>query len=192
MLFNLKIILGICQFGLAHVDTPKGDLDASSGKLYSPEANYQNSIGGSINGNNNDRIAKPIIVGDARYPKGTYEMFPNIVDSQNNIILNSAHDYMECSNKGICDRSSGLCACFPEYDGSACQEHLVLAQAPACVTAVGSVLPSNCLLEVIITTLMRYGMKTLLWGVFVIQDSKVPTARKLCVNMEQILYTTTI
>jgi len=28
---------------------------------------------------------------------------------------------MECSNKGTCDRSSGLCTCYPGYDGVACQ-----------------------------------------------------------------------
>lgn len=28
---------------------------------------------------------------------------------------------MECSNKGICDRISGSCQCFPGYDGSSCQ-----------------------------------------------------------------------
>merc|ERR1711988_1298834 len=32
-----------------------------------------------------------------------------------------AHDYRECSNKGLCDRSSGTCECFPGYEGSACQ-----------------------------------------------------------------------
>merc|ERR1712169_3601 len=29
--------------------------------------------------------------------------------------------YMECSNKGICDRELGMCECFPGYEGSACQ-----------------------------------------------------------------------
>jgi len=55
------------------------------------------------------------------YPKGTYEQYPNVVNTRNEIISDSAHDYMECSNKGLCDRSSGVCNCFDGYDGSACQ-----------------------------------------------------------------------
>lgn len=31
-----------------------------------------------------------------------------------------AHFYKECSNKGICDATTGLCACFPGYSGTAC------------------------------------------------------------------------
>ena len=62
-----------------------------------------------------------IIVGSAMYPKGTWEQYPNMVNSLNQVIENSAHDYMECSNKGICDRSAGTCTCFDGYDGSACQ-----------------------------------------------------------------------
>jgi hypothetical protein len=42
-------------------------------------------------------------------------------DSDLNQLTQSAHYYMECSNKGICDRSSGLCECFDGYDGVACQ-----------------------------------------------------------------------
>jgi len=34
---------------------------------------------------------------------------------------NSAHYYMECSNKGVCDRETGECQCFDGYDGAACQ-----------------------------------------------------------------------
>ena len=31
------------------------------------------------------------------------------------------HYYMECSNQGLCDRSSGVCECFDGYSGRACQ-----------------------------------------------------------------------
>jgi hypothetical protein len=32
-----------------------------------------------------------------------------------------AHYYMECSNKGLCDRSSGICKCFDGFEGGACE-----------------------------------------------------------------------
>lgn len=31
-----------------------------------------------------------------------------------------AHFYKECSNKGICDTATGMCACFPGYEGAGC------------------------------------------------------------------------
>jgi len=34
---------------------------------------------------------------------------------------NSAHAYMECSGKGLCDRKSGTCKCFAGYEGEACR-----------------------------------------------------------------------
>jgi hypothetical protein len=39
--------------------------------------------------------------------------FPTAVDE--------GHHPMECSNRGSCDRKTGLCKCFPGYDGTACQ-----------------------------------------------------------------------
>lgn len=33
----------------------------------------------------------------------------------------TAHYYMECSNKGTCDRTGGDCVCFDGYEGVACQ-----------------------------------------------------------------------
>lgn len=33
---------------------------------------------------------------------------------------NNAHQNAECSNAGVCDRSTGLCVCFPGYEGKAC------------------------------------------------------------------------
>jgi hypothetical protein len=92
---------GICQFGLAHVDTPKGDLDASSGILTGP--------------------SDTVIPNDEVYPFGTTEQYPAMMDADGNVLTNSAHEYRECSNKGMCDRSTGTCACFEGYDGSSCQ-----------------------------------------------------------------------
>jgi len=90
----------ICQFGLAHVDTPKGDLDMS----------------GALNGPDD-----PVIDNSFVYPYGTTEQFPQMEDSDLNALVNSGHYYMECSNKGVCDRASGGCSCYPGYDGVACQ-----------------------------------------------------------------------
>lgn len=34
---------------------------------------------------------------------------------------NNAHARMECSNKGLCNRETGECSCFENYDGKACE-----------------------------------------------------------------------
>ena len=31
------------------------------------------------------------------------------------------HPIMECSNKGVCDRDTGMCECFPNFEGIACE-----------------------------------------------------------------------
>eukprot|EP01038_Epipyxis_sp_PR26KG_P009300 gene9300-12530_t len=90
----------VCQFGLAHVDTPKGDLDAS----------------GALTGPNH-----LVVDNSFTYPYGTTEQFPQMEDSDLQELTDSAHYYMECSNKGTCDRSTGECKCYDGYDGVACQ-----------------------------------------------------------------------
>jgi hypothetical protein len=89
-----------CPFGLAHVDSPKGDLD------------HSNAVSG---------IATPVIPSSTVYPSGTTEAFPKMVDAHGVTETNTAHYYMECSNKGLCDRKTGECECFDGYDGNACQ-----------------------------------------------------------------------
>merc|ERR1719316_2299004 len=54
-----------------------------------------------------------VITGSEVYPWGTTEQFPN-ADA------NEGHFYMECSNKGLCDRKTGTCDCFDGYTGTAC------------------------------------------------------------------------
>lgn len=33
----------------------------------------------------------------------------------------TAHQVMECSNRGVCDRTAGICSCFDGFVGDACQ-----------------------------------------------------------------------
>ena len=81
-----------CYFGIAHVDSPKGDL------------NHDGVISGPLT---------TVLTGSEVYPWGTTEQFPN-ADA------NEGHFYMECSNKGLCNRQTGICECFEGYTGTAC------------------------------------------------------------------------
>ena len=47
---------------------------------------------------------------------GAWESWPGYANPK----YDEAHYYMECSNKGLCDRKSGSCKCFPGYEGKAC------------------------------------------------------------------------
>eukprot|EP01006_Ploeotia_vitrea_P029146 TRINITY_DN61727_c0_g1_i1.p1 TRINITY_DN61727_c0_g1~~TRINITY_DN61727_c0_g1_i1.p1 ORF type:complete len:745 (+),score=46.34 TRINITY_DN61727_c0_g1_i1:120-2354(+) len=90
----------VCQFGIAHVDTPKGDLDGD----------------GTVSGPNTHVVDNHPV-----YPYGTREQFPQMEDTDLNPLTNSGHYYMECSNKGTCNRATGECVCLDGYDGVACQ-----------------------------------------------------------------------
>jgi hypothetical protein len=85
--------LRICPFAHAFVDSPKGDLDMSGGELSAP--------------------ASTVVIGDEVYPVGTTEQYPNADADE-------GHFYMECANKGLCNRKTGDCECFDGYEGTAC------------------------------------------------------------------------
>merc|ERR1719197_1716993 len=73
-----------------------------------------------------------VVTGSEVYPWGTTEQYPN-TDA------NEGHFYMECSNKGICDRKSGTCDCFDGYEGTACDV--------ATTTPVGNVMDFDTAIE---------------------------------------------
>jgi hypothetical protein len=95
----------VCPFGRSFSDTPKGDLDGSRG------------IGDS---------RTTILMGSDMYQMGTQEEFPAMSDSMGNALSQTAHDYYECSNAGICDRETGLCKCFEGYEGGSCSRRSCL------------------------------------------------------------------
>lgn len=137
----------VCQFGIAHVDTPKGDLDSSSGKLSGP----------NVGGEDDNTVSR----NSQLYPYGTQEQYPDMRDSDKNVLDNTAHYYMECSNKGYCDRSSGTCSCFEGYSGSACQR-------ASCPTTGGAVCSGHGTCETIRNlAALDYGNVYNLWD----QDS---------------------
>jgi hypothetical protein len=67
------------------------------------------------------------------YPYGTAEKFPAMANSDGLQLSQTAHYYMECSNKGTCDRTKGECQCLDGYEGVACQR----ASCPGTPTCSG-------------------------------------------------------
>jgi hypothetical protein len=120
-------LVGTCPFGRAHVDTPKGDLDASL----------------SVEDNN-----ILVLSGSTEYPYGTSEGFPMMADTAGTVLSHTAHDYMECSNKGLCDREKGQCECLPGYDGVACQRASCPSNANSITPGSGSDERSNIAFKV--------------------------------------------
>jgi len=90
----------MCLYGKAFIDSPLGDLNANTIMDTDQQIHYlySNSLVGEL---------YPTAYGLAR--------------EDNTETWNEAHFYSECSNKGICDRSTGQCACFPGFEGEGCR-----------------------------------------------------------------------
>eukprot|EP00501_MAST-03F_sp_TOSAG23-6_P002444 GSMAST32.ASY1.ANO1.2553.1 assembled CDS len=87
----------VCGFGHSFIDTPTGDLNAD-GRISTSRATYR--VWEAYPTNHAHAIAQ--------------SSAGNISD------FDEAHFYMECSNKGTCNRATGECQCFPGYTGEAC------------------------------------------------------------------------
>ncbi len=124
----------MCPRGTAYIDTPVGDLD------------YDNKLrtGGFSSLNPMQQRAGAW----ERYPSQKYggnaytgDLYTTAADHVRN---GEAHFYMECSNRGICDRSTGLCSCFTGYVGG-CRDFLfclALAGFHLSATTLASVVPA--------------------------------------------------
>merc|ERR1712054_503852 len=70
-------------------------------------------------------------IGNQFRPEGTWEQWPGDFygSGQHGGAQDEGHFYMECSNRGLCDRKSGECECFDGYTGIGCNR---LACAEGC------------------------------------------------------------
>lgn len=84
---------------MSFVDSPLGDLD-SSGDLDGPD--------------------ELVIENSPSHPYGAYELFPNMRDTDFQLLSNTAHYYAECSNAGLCNRDTGECECYDGFEGASC------------------------------------------------------------------------
>jgi len=90
----------LCLYGKAFIDSPLGNINANEGLDTDQQIQYQYSNG---------------LVGEQ------YDTAYGLARADNTKQWNEAHFYRECSNKGICDRTTGQCACFPGFEGEGCR-----------------------------------------------------------------------
>jgi len=98
----------ICTYSAAFVDTPVGDLNGDGehgpARYFDPRLNTKVYGIDFVGGGQSEMYSHNY--GYARATRTTEH--------------DEAHFYRECANKGICDRTTGLCSCFPGYEGEGC------------------------------------------------------------------------
>jgi len=98
----------ICTYSAAFVDTPVGDLNGDGehgpARYFDPRLNTKVFGIDFVGGGQSEMYSHNY--GYARKTRIT----PH----------DEAHFYRECANKGVCDRTTGQCQCFPGYEGEGC------------------------------------------------------------------------
>lgn len=94
----------ICPYAPAWVTTAKGDLNFDGDRVDYTVYNTDSKI---IDGFETFTTQE--------FTGGDWESWPAYG------VSGEGHFYMECANRGLCDRDTGECACFAGYEGSACQ-----------------------------------------------------------------------
>jgi hypothetical protein len=102
----------VCMYNWAWVTTANGDLNFD-GDRYDGTV-YSSTIPLSSRMNENSPGYGGATLLPQAAPGGTWESWPYRGTAQ------EGHYYMECSNRGLCDRTSGDCVCFDGYQGTAC------------------------------------------------------------------------
>jgi hypothetical protein len=111
----------VCYFGLAFVDTPAGDLNTDG--LISGDSGYRTRMS-----NSDTHEIYPWYAGwgGTHYSvrsgagAGAANGAMTVKTATSGGAGGEAHFYKECSNKGICNRASGQCECFPGFTGEGC------------------------------------------------------------------------
>jgi hypothetical protein len=99
-----------CPYDLAFVDLPAGDLNMDGSDEFKAANAATAHVAVTFGAQINNRKGYEVWPHDATETKeGGFDQ------------AEDAHFYAECSNKGMCDRKSGLCSCFDGYEGTACR-----------------------------------------------------------------------
>merc|ERR1711871_162620 len=100
--------LRTCPFGTSWATTAQGDVNHDGNTngvtVYRSDIEYRDST-------------QAYVIDQRTKQAGTWERWPSHFTSGKD----EGHFYMECSNRGTCDRKTGECVCFDGYTGEACR-----------------------------------------------------------------------